>query len=161
MNCFNDFLCFYWFQFICVRVSYFVFCVFPVWPWATCGQLSSTSTVAIYLSPKAGISLVMTFAVFISFLAIKLFTFDDLGLKLSLVSALWVTVVNTVVIFRYLDLRKFGSAPHGGFGIGFERYLQAILGVKNIRDMLPFPRTANSCRLWLQTSYRHFHGLDL
>jgi len=52
-----------------------------------------------------------------------------------------------LVLCRYLDLRKFGSAPHGGFGVGFERYLQAILGVRNIRDMLPFPRTANNCRL--------------
>ncbi|KAJ3590213.1 hypothetical protein NHX12_008167 [Muraenolepis orangiensis] len=47
----------------------------------------------------------------------------------------------------YLDLRRFGSAPHGGFGMGFERYLQCILGVDNIKDVIPFPRFARSCLL--------------
>ncbi|XP_013380126.1 probable asparagine--tRNA ligase, mitochondrial [Lingula anatina] len=47
----------------------------------------------------------------------------------------------------YLDLRRFGSAPHGGFGMGFERYLQYVLGLQNIRDTIPFPRTVRSCRL--------------
>ncbi|KAF1450313.1 putative asparagine--tRNA ligase, mitochondrial, partial [Spheniscus mendiculus] len=47
----------------------------------------------------------------------------------------------------YLDLRKFGSVPHGGFGMGFERYLQCILGVDNIRDVIPFPRFSHSCLL--------------
>jgi len=41
----------------------------------------------------------------------------------------------------YVDLRKFGSVPHGGFGLGFERALMWLLGVENIRDVLPFPRT--------------------
>lgn len=40
----------------------------------------------------------------------------------------------------YLDLRKFGSAPHGGFGVGFERLVQFITGMENIRDIAPFPR---------------------
>ncbi|KAM6096568.1 asparaginyl-tRNA synthetase isoform 2-T2 [Chlamydotis macqueenii] len=48
---------------------------------------------------------------------------------------------------RYLDLRKFGSVPHGGFGMGFERYLQFILGVDNIKDVIPFPRFSHSCLL--------------
>uniref|UniRef100_A0A493T132 asparagine--tRNA ligase n=1 Tax=Anas platyrhynchos platyrhynchos TaxID=8840 RepID=A0A493T132_ANAPP len=48
---------------------------------------------------------------------------------------------------RYLDLRKFGSVPHGGFGMGFERYLQYILGVDNIKDVIPFPRFPHSCLL--------------
>lgn len=48
---------------------------------------------------------------------------------------------------RYLDLRKFGSVPHGGFGMGFERYLQCILGVDNIKDVIPFPRFTHSCLL--------------
>ncbi|NXG70642.1 SYNM protein, partial [Baryphthengus martii] len=48
---------------------------------------------------------------------------------------------------RYLDLRKFGSVPHGGFGMGFERYLQYILGVDNIKDVIPFPRFSHSCLL--------------
>ncbi|XP_074839443.1 asparaginyl-tRNA synthetase isoform X4 [Carettochelys insculpta] len=47
----------------------------------------------------------------------------------------------------YLDLRRFGSAPHGGFGMGFERYLQCILGVDNIKDVIPFPRFPHSCLL--------------
>lgn len=41
----------------------------------------------------------------------------------------------------YVDLRRFGSAPHGGFGLGLERFLMWALGVSNIRDVLPFPRT--------------------
>ncbi|NWY53434.1 SYNM protein, partial [Chionis minor] len=48
---------------------------------------------------------------------------------------------------QYLDLRKFGSVPHGGFGMGFERYLQYILGVDNIKDVIPFPRFSHSCLL--------------
>ncbi|MDY7000994.1 MAG: asparagine--tRNA ligase [Thermodesulfobacteriota bacterium] len=41
----------------------------------------------------------------------------------------------------YLDLRRFGSAPHSGFGLGFERLLMMVAGVGNIRDVTPFPRT--------------------
>ena len=41
----------------------------------------------------------------------------------------------------YLDTRKFGSVPHAGFGLGFERLLMLITGVTNIRDVIPFPRT--------------------
>lgn len=44
----------------------------------------------------------------------------------------------------YLDLRRFGGTPHGGFGLGFERMLMWLTGVKNIRDSLPFPRTPGS-----------------
>ncbi|KAM4845846.1 asparaginyl-tRNA synthetase isoform 4-T5 [Thomomys bottae] len=47
----------------------------------------------------------------------------------------------------YLDLRRFGSVPHGGFGMGFERYLQCILGIANIKDVIPFPRFTHSCLL--------------
>ncbi|XP_071847481.1 asparaginyl-tRNA synthetase-like isoform X3 [Apostichopus japonicus] len=47
----------------------------------------------------------------------------------------------------YLDLRSFGSIPHGGFGLGFERYLLFLLGVDNIRDVIPFPRFSHSCVL--------------
>ena len=43
----------------------------------------------------------------------------------------------------YRDLRRFGSVPHAGFGLGFERLLMFITGVSNIRDVLPFPRTPN------------------
>jgi asparaginyl-tRNA synthetase len=41
----------------------------------------------------------------------------------------------------YLDTRRFGSAPHAGFGLGFERFLMFVTGVSNIRDVIPFPRT--------------------
>ncbi len=41
----------------------------------------------------------------------------------------------------YLDLRLFGSAPHSGFGLGFERLVQFVTGMENIRDVIPFPRT--------------------
>lgn len=46
----------------------------------------------------------------------------------------------------YLDLRKYGSVPHGGFGIGFDRYLQYITSLDDIRDVIPFPRSANYCK---------------
>ena len=41
----------------------------------------------------------------------------------------------------YLETRKFGSAPHSGFGLGFERFMIFVTGMKNIRDVIPFPRT--------------------
>ena len=44
----------------------------------------------------------------------------------------------------YLDLRRFGSAPHAGFGMGFERLLMMLTGITNIRDVIPFPRTPGS-----------------
>lgn len=44
----------------------------------------------------------------------------------------------------YLDLRRFGSAPHAGFGLGFERLVQFVTGISNIRDVMPFPRTPGS-----------------
>lgn len=44
----------------------------------------------------------------------------------------------------YLDSRRFGSVPHSGFGLGFERFLMMITGIKNIRDVIPFPRTPGS-----------------
>lgn len=45
----------------------------------------------------------------------------------------------------YLDLRRYGSVPHAGFGLGFERMLMYLTGMKNIRDVIPFPRTPNNC----------------
>ena len=44
-------------------------------------------------------------------------------------------------LWWYLDLRKFGTAPHSGFGLGFERLVQFVTGMGNIRDVIPFPRT--------------------
>jgi asparaginyl-tRNA synthetase len=40
----------------------------------------------------------------------------------------------------YLDLRRFGTVPHSGFGLGFERLIQYVTGMVNIRDVIPFPR---------------------
>lgn len=48
-------------------------------------------------------------------------------------------------LWWYLDLRRFGSVPHAGFGLGFERALMYITGVNNIRDVIPFPRTPKNC----------------
>ena len=45
----------------------------------------------------------------------------------------------------YLDLRKYGSVPHAGFGLGFERLMMYITGMQNIRDVIPFPRTPKNC----------------
>ena len=45
----------------------------------------------------------------------------------------------------YLDLRKYGSVVHSGFGLGFERALMYLTGIQNIRDVIPFPRTPNNC----------------
>ena len=47
----------------------------------------------------------------------------------------------------YLDLRKYGSARHAGFGLGFERCVMYLTGIGNIRDVIPFPRTVNNCDL--------------
>lgn len=44
----------------------------------------------------------------------------------------------------YLDSRRFGSVPHSGFGLGFERFIMLVTGISNIRDVIPFPRTPNS-----------------
>ncbi|KAF5194402.1 Asparagine-trna ligase, partial [Thalictrum thalictroides] len=44
----------------------------------------------------------------------------------------------------YRDLRRFGSVPHAGFGLGFERLVQFATGIDNIRDVIPFPRTPGS-----------------
>jgi asparaginyl-tRNA synthetase len=47
----------------------------------------------------------------------------------------------------YLDLRRYGTTRHAGFGLGFERLIMYITGIGNIRDALPFPRTVNNCEL--------------
>ena len=47
----------------------------------------------------------------------------------------------------YLDLRKYGSTRHAGFGLGFERCVMYLTGMANIRDVIPFPRTVNNCDL--------------
>lgn len=47
----------------------------------------------------------------------------------------------------YLDLRRYGSVRHAGFGLGFERCVMYLTGMANIRDVVPFPRTVNNCEL--------------
>ncbi|MBU4034392.1 MAG: asparagine--tRNA ligase [Proteobacteria bacterium] len=47
----------------------------------------------------------------------------------------------------YLDLRRYGTAPHAGFGLGFERLIQFVTGMANIREVIPFPRTPGSAAL--------------
>ncbi|XP_014476853.1 PREDICTED: probable asparagine--tRNA ligase, mitochondrial [Dinoponera quadriceps] len=63
--------------------------------------------------------------------------YEKLKLKLSAVTNLsW-----------YLELRKYGNVPTGGFGMGFERFLQYVLGIQNIKDTVPFPRWPHNCNL--------------
>jgi asparaginyl-tRNA synthetase len=45
----------------------------------------------------------------------------------------------------YLDTRRFGTVPHAGFGLGFERMVQFVTGMTNIRDVIPFARTPKNC----------------
>ena len=45
----------------------------------------------------------------------------------------------------YEDLRRYGSVPHSGFGLGFERLIMYVTGIQNIRDVIPFPRTPKNC----------------
>jgi asparaginyl-tRNA synthetase len=52
--------------------------------------------------------------------------------------------MNEQDIWWYLDTRRWGSAPHSGFGLGFERLLLFVTGMGNIRDVIPFPRTPNN-----------------
>ena len=51
------------------------------------------------------------------------------------------TGIDPAPYWWYLELRRFGSAPHSGFGLGFERLVQFVTGMANIRDVIPFPRT--------------------
>lgn len=47
-------------------------------------------------------------------------------------------------LWWYLDLRRFGTTVHSGFGIGFDRLVMYLTGIQNIRDVLPFPRTTGT-----------------
>lgn len=53
--------------------------------------------------------------------------------------------IGTEELYWYLNLRKFGSCDHAGFGMGFERFLIYVTGVDNIRDVIPYPRTPGYC----------------
>jgi len=50
-----------------------------------------------------------------------------------------------IVADWYLDTRKYGTVPHGGFGLGFERLLLLVTGLSNIRDVIPYPRYPKHC----------------
>jgi len=69
---------------------------------------------------------------------------DDLGLLEKRMDELG---LNKEDYAFYLDLRKYGSARHAGFGLGFERCVMYLTGMGNIRDVIPFPRTVNNCEL--------------
>ncbi|MEZ6065012.1 MAG: amino acid--tRNA ligase-related protein [Planctomycetaceae bacterium] len=49
--------------------------------------------------------------------------------------------LNEADYWWYLDLRRYGTVPHAGFGLGLERMLLFLTGMQNIRDVIPFPRT--------------------
>lgn len=67
---------------------------------------------------------------------------EDYG---KLVSRMKEMNIDTEPLYWYLDLRRYGSVIHSGFGLGFERLLMYITGMENIRDVIPFPRTPNNC----------------
>ena len=64
----------------------------------------------------------------------------------KLVAAMKERNMNLDLYSDYLDLRKFGSVPHGGFGLGFERLIMYVTGVSNIRDVILYPRTVGNVR---------------
>jgi asparaginyl-tRNA synthetase len=64
----------------------------------------------------------------------------------KLVAAMNERNMNLDLYSDYLDLRKFGSVPHGGFGLGFERLIMYVTGIANIRDVTLYPRTVGSIR---------------
>lgn len=63
----------------------------------------------------------------------------------KLVARMKETGIATEPLYWYLDLRRYGSVIHSGFGLGFERLLMYITGIENIRDVIPYPRTPNNC----------------
>ena len=64
----------------------------------------------------------------------------------KLIAAMQERNMNLDLYQDYLDLRKYGSVPHGGFGLGFERLIMYVTGVQNIRDVIMFPRSAGYIR---------------
>lgn len=53
----------------------------------------------------------------------------------------------------YLDLRRYGTVPHAGFGLGFERLVMLMTGIENIRESIPYPRYPGKCDCWLLMNY--------
>ena len=62
----------------------------------------------------------------------------------KLVSAMKARGMDMQSYKQYLDLRVFGSVPHSGFGLGFERFVMYVTGIENIRDVTLFPRSVNN-----------------
>ena len=54
----------------------------------------------------------------------------------------------------YRDLRRYGTVPHAGFGLGFARTLAYVTGLANVRDAIPFPRTPGNARYWRRLRLR-------
>ena len=68
-------------------------------------------------------------------------------LKRGLLSSEYTSGRSTKALDWYLDLRRYGSTPHAGWGLGLERFIELCTGVANIRDVIPVPRVPNSCLL--------------
>ena len=64
----------------------------------------------------------------------------------KLINMMNIKNVNPKNLDFYLDLRKFGSCPHGGFGLGFDRLLMLVTGMSNIKDVIPFPVSYKNCK---------------
>ena len=64
----------------------------------------------------------------------------DLG---KLLQAMQDRGMSTAEYENYIDLRRFGSTPHGGFGLGLERLVMYVTGIENIRDVILYPRVVN------------------
>ncbi len=62
----------------------------------------------------------------------------------KLLAAMQARKMDVAAYEQYLDLRKFGTAPHGGFGLGFDRFVMYVTGMENIRDVVLFPRTVKN-----------------
>lgn len=67
---------------------------------------------------------------------------EDYGKLISRIDELHIPMKD---MWWYLDTRRFGTVPHAGFGLGFERLMLFVTGMQNIRDVIPFPRTPNNC----------------
>jgi asparaginyl-tRNA synthetase len=59
----------------------------------------------------------------------------------------------------YRDLRRYGTVPHAGFGLGFERTIAYVTGLSNVRDAIPFPRTPGNARLMRSNAFRQQHDV--
>jgi asparaginyl-tRNA synthetase len=60
---------------------------------------------------------------------------------MSIIFPLTVHYISVIFpLYRYMDLRRYGSVQHSGFGLGFERLVMFVTGLENIRDVIPFPR---------------------